>query len=130
MAALTRKAAVPSRLAVSCPGTASASSLWVQQPRWMPTDVPSLAISQSRPVAACWAARAAPVVTKVGDRQFSHLVHHDQGPAPAGRGSRVPSPHGALYLRGRPVQLLPDATQRLSGCRHGVGDPYRDASHR
>ncbi len=31
----------------------------VQQARWMSTDLPSLAISQSRPVAACWAARAA-----------------------------------------------------------------------
>ena len=50
-AALTRKATVPSRLAFSCPGTASASGRWVQQTRWMSTDLPSLAISQSRPVA-------------------------------------------------------------------------------
>ncbi len=50
---------MPARLASSCPGTASASGRWVQQTRWTPTDLPSLAISQSRPLAACWAARAA-----------------------------------------------------------------------
>ena len=58
-AALTQKATVPSRLTFSCPGTASASGLWVQQTRWLSTELPSLAISPSRPVAACWAARAA-----------------------------------------------------------------------
>ena len=40
-------------------GTTSASGHRVQQTRWMSTDLPGLAISQSRRVAACWAARAA-----------------------------------------------------------------------
>ncbi len=85
-----RKATERSRLAISCPGTTSASGLWTQQTRWCP------------PISRAWRSHRATrwppvggtggsVVAEVADHQFDHLAHQVHG-----RGQEIGAAESAL----------------------------------
>ncbi len=69
-----------------------------------------------------------PVVAKVADRQFSHLVHHNQDPGPAGRGSCAAASIQRRTRASRRLGSSPtavSASSTVSGMRVRGGLPPR-----
>lgn len=85
-APLTQTATVPSRVAFSCPSTASASGLLGEPNEVVTTGSPEPGDRTGPPRGRLLGGTGGPVVAKVADRQFAHLIHHDQDPGPVGWG--------------------------------------------
>jgi hypothetical protein len=68
-----------------CPGTATASGLWEHLTRWTHRS-PDPGDPTEPPRARLLGGTGGSVVAEVADRQFRHLVSHDQDPGPGGSG--------------------------------------------